>query len=185
MSVFAAVLLVASGLSGGVSECPERLDTGHHISNVCTGYHEGASAYSATWSASLNPKPAQQQVMIFRYEGEWRMRIAGYRWEWGTSLVEHRRNDVAISDEDANSIIELMDDKTLERLAAQPYFGSDTLICTDGAGYRLEKAKDSQRHFAAQHSCAGRTQVNEIFGKFREIALKYDPEFEGFLAGMG
>ena len=158
-----------------------------HLSDVCANYLENGGVtptYSATFLASLNPQPASQQVLIFRRDDQWHMRVAGYLWRPGRSLVEHRRNEFAISDADANALAALMDDASLERLAAQPYYGSGDIICVDGARFQLDRAERGQRFSAAQHSCAGSTQINEIFASFRAVAVKYDAGFDGFLRGF-
>lgn len=184
-----SLALIAS-LPAGSVPCSEKETLADpdnwHLSDACANYLEGGDetpTYSATFLASLNPQPASQQVLIFRRDDQWHMRIAGYRWRF-TSLVEHRRNELAISDADANALVALMDNATLERLAAQPYYGSGDVICMDGASFQLDRAERGQSFSAAQHSCAGSTQINEIFASFRAVAVKYDAGFDGFLRGF-
>lgn len=152
---------------------------------MCSKFLDGRPAYSVTWRASLSPWPATQQVMIFDHENRWRIWIVGYRWGGdGTSAVQTRTNEITITEEDARSLFAAMSDSTMARLAAQPYYGDDRRICMDGARLELAKAEEGQKRVAAQHSCAGKTELNEIAGAFRKFALKYDPDFEGLLSAL-
>ena len=181
-----AVLLAAmlSGLATDGSACPENFDESDHLMDVCADYLDDTAAYSATWLGSLSPRPAEQQVAVFRYEGKWFVRVAGYRWKPGTSLVEYRRNEIQISEEDSDAIAALMSDAKLKELSSIKYYGSDYVFCTDGASFRLDMARAGQRKEVAQHSCAGKTEINRVMSEFRNLALKYDPEFDGMLTGL-
>ena len=151
--------------------------------DVCEPLLEGGTAYSATMAASLTPPPAAQQVVVYRLDGEWFLHAEGYRWNG--SLVETRRNDVPISEADADAIREQLTTPYIATLAQQPFYGSPNVICTDGSTIELATAIDGVRHAARQHSCAGSTDLTRTAALFRDIAIKYDPRFEGYLSGLG
>lgn len=111
------------------------------------------------------------------------MRISGYSWKSGGPVLT-RRNEVEISATDASLVTRRMTESAIKRLSDLPYYGSKDAICMDGSSYRLEMAQNGLRHTAAQHSCAGKTEINEITALFRELAVKYDSEFEGLLSGL-
>ena len=173
----AIALLVAAGLE----PCPDEIDPDYHGAEVCDPVFEGATAYSATVRGSMSPAPRTQQVMLYRQEGEWRLRIAGVRWVPGTSVVVTRRNDVVISDDDAEELIALLDERAMEELGAMPYMGAEGLICVDGARLEIARAENGQRWTAAQHSCVVGSKLRPILHAFREVALRYDPDAFGML----
>jgi len=179
------VLVLSAGLGSPALACSETpSSSGYHISDVCSASLEGAPAYSATFGASLSPEPASQQVMIYRRGDAWFMRIAGYRWERGSTVVTRRRDDIAVSDVDAQALVSRLTRRALKQLSELPYYGSEDVICTDGASLELAMASGGRKFRAAQHSCAGKTRMNEIATIFRQIALKYDPEFADLLSGL-
>ena len=183
LGVLTAMTLQAAATTA--MPCAERDAMGNdHLSDVCSAHLEGEPAYSVTFGASLNPRPAAQQVMVYRADDAWVMRVAGYRWKAGTSAITTKRNEFKISDEDASMLIDILSVDSLRRLAAMPYYGSDDAICTDGASLELAFAEQRMKHRAAQHSCAGKTDFNQIAATFRQIAIKYDPEFETLLNGL-
>jgi hypothetical protein len=175
---------VAAQGNSTIGPCTDALEfDGGHLSDVCTEWLEGNNAYSATMRASISPQPASQQVMLYRMEGAWFMRVAGYRWEPG-SAVETRRREFPVSDGDAQVIVDRMTIAHLDELGELLYYGSENVICTDGASYELAMAINGQRRNARQHSCAGKTELHQTAAIFRQIALKYDPEFAGMLRGF-
>ncbi|MDE1468492.1 hypothetical protein [Aurantiacibacter sp. D1-12] len=185
--MIAYAFALATGLIGvpAIEDCPAaEASTDGHLSDVCAALPEVDVAYSATMRASLNPRPASQQVMVYRMEGQWFVRTAGYRWTPGTSVVTTRRNDLPIAPEDASMIETRLSQTSLSRLAELPYYGADDVICTDGSNLEIAAALDGARFAARQHSCAGQTELNEIAALFRGIAIKYDSEFEGYLSGL-
>lgn len=180
--VFAGILSAGLGSSG--IPCAEDTDSPeYHLSDVCDPLLDGAPAYSATFRASLSPQPASQQVMVYRLDGEWFIRIAGYRWERGGEVVT-RRHDIAVSTADVDVLVSRLSKSSIEHLGAQPYYGSENVICTDGANLELAMSLEGRKFLAAQHSCAGKTGINEITAIFRQLALRYDPAFDGLLAGL-
>lgn len=164
--------------------CPAEPRSGNGFTlGVCDDWLEGAPAYAATFSASLTPFPAAQQVIIFRYKGGWRMAMAGYH-RTADGAMETRRKEVEISDAEAETIARLVDQAALQRLAALPYYGSDNRICMDGANLRIETAAGGQRMEASQHSCAGKTEINTVAAAFRDLALKHDRDMSDHLDGL-
>lgn len=178
---YSLVLATATSTATPPCEATTQRDD-YHLSDVCDEIVHGEEAYSATFRASLVPRPASQQVLIYRQDGSWRLRAAGYRWNGG--LVMTRRNDVEISSEDAERIRQSVTADHLARLARLPFYGSDDVICTDGATTELAASWGEERHSARQHSCAGDTELTTTATLFREIAIKYDPNLEGFLTGF-
>lgn len=183
MLVSAYLIALATGSSAATSPCETtaRRDD-YHLSDVCDELLHGEESYSATFRASLVPRPASQQVLIYRDDESWRLRAAGYRWN--SPLVTTRRNDVEISAQDAERIRQSVTAEYLARLAQLPFYGSESVICTDGATTELAASWGGERHSARQHSCAGETELTGTAALFREIAIKYDPEFEGHLNGL-
>lgn len=181
--VWVAIATTALGI--GDPACPEVVDPDdYHLSDICNSLLADYPAYSATYQASLSPEPASQQVMLYLGEDGWVMRIAGYRWTPGGGEVVTRRFEVSISDDDAQQLVDRLSETTMQRLRELPYYGSDDVICTDGANTEIATALDGMKIAAAQHSCAGRTEINEIAAAFRELALRYDPAFEDLLSGF-
>lgn len=181
--VFASSLSSAALTSGAA--CPDDfVSAEYHLADVCSAWLKGAPAYSATFRASLNPRPASHQVLIYRRDDTWFMRIAGYRRGLSGSEVVTRRNEVAVSDVDVEALASRVTKASLERLSAMPYYGSENMICTDGADLQLAMSSTGKKYVAAQHSCAGKTEINEIAATFRQLALKYDPDFAGLLTGL-
>ncbi|WP_239806808.1 hypothetical protein [Croceicoccus hydrothermalis] len=178
-----AGLLITSANSVNIP-CPE-VDPArdYHLKDVCGELSEQTPAYSATFRGSLIPAPASQQVMVYRTDGVWMMRIAGYRWERGGEVVTRRR-EVAVSDADAEDLVGRLTETDLRRLAQLPYYGSKDVICLDGASLELAIGMAGRKSKAAQHSCAGKTELHQLAAAFRQLALKYDLEFEGLLAGL-
>lgn len=178
-----AAILTASA-SSSVAACPADGETGSdHLFDVCHPAAQDGPAYSATFSASLSPQPSHQQVTLFKADGTWTVRAAGYKWKPGGAF-ETRRNEFAISDEDARALVGRLDDETRERLSNLTYYGAPTVICTDGARTEIAVASGGQRHSFAQHSCAGKTELHEVAEAFRKVVLKYDPLFDGMLDGL-
>ncbi|MEM7780555.1 MAG: hypothetical protein AAF697_09220 [Pseudomonadota bacterium] len=167
----AAIFLVAN-LSGGTGPCLAEDTYEPAWTEVCAEWLDGAPAYSAS-VRDLSP----YMVMLAHYEGKWVMQTIFNASERGVPVDDIRRNRIEVSDEDAQSIVALMDEPTLEKLAAQPYFGPGDHICVGGSRYELAMARDGQRYAAATHSCAGRGELHVISDAFRELAMKYDPEF--------
>lgn len=177
-------MILSAGVAYAGTPCPENaISSDHHLEDVCAVWIEEEPAYAATFGASLTPRPASQQVLIYRREGDWFMRIAGFRWNPGGEVVT-RRDTIAISDEDAETIVDSMNVDSLAQLHEQPFYGSDVRICTDGATYSLATAQAGRRYDARQHSCASKTELNATAALFRQLALKYDPAFEGLLYGL-
>ena len=180
--MFAAVL--AASASTTVAACPDEGEMGSdHLFDVCHTAAQDAPAYSATFSASLSPQPSHQQVTLFKAGGQWTVRAAGYKWNPG-SAFETRRHEFAISDEDAQALIDRLDDATRERLSQLTYYGAPLVICSDGARTEIAMTSGRQRQSFAQHSCAGKSELHEVAEAFRSVALKYDPQFEGMLGGL-
>ena len=174
-------LALAAAPAPAVTPC--ELDAEAELSipmDVCDSWLEGGSAYSATMTASLTPPPATQQVVVYQFEGNWFLHAEGYRWNG--SLIETRRNDVPISQADAATIRDELTTAYLATLAEKPFYGSPNVICTDGAPIELAAASAGSRHAARQHSCAGQTQLTQTAALFRELAIRYDPGFEGYLS---
>lgn len=180
LSSIAYALLMAS--AGGTSaECGDAdRDNDYHLTSVCDAWLEGAPAYSATVRASLIARPASQQVTIVRHEGEWLMLVAGFQWNKDGSVAT-RRVERVISDEEGERIASLFSGETFERLGELHHYGSEDVICMDGASYELAAGRGGRKVTARQHSCAGKTEINAIMSKFRVLALKYDPDSEGLL----
>ncbi len=176
-------VFMTAGSPAGVACSGQFSSDDGHLSDVCSEWLEGGPAYSATMRASLSPRPASQQVMLFQMDGDWFMRVAGYRWE-PESAVETRRREFPISNDDAQVIIDRLTIAHLQRLGELYYYGSTDVICTDGASFEVAMAIDGQKFSARQHSCAGKTQLHQTAALFRRIALEYDPEFSGMLTGL-
>jgi hypothetical protein len=173
--------LLLFSISGPMAECGEHdREDDYHLTSVCENWLEGAPAYSATVQGSLMAKPASQQVTIVRLEGEWLMLVAGYRWDEDGSVTT-RRVERVISDEDGERIASLLSEEAFHRLGKLHYYGSEDVICTDGANYELAAGVSGQKMTARQHSCAGATEINQVMAVFRELALKYDTASEGML----
>ncbi len=173
-----AIALIASAAA---TPCSVEDEADDHLSDVCAPFLEGAPAYGVTVQGSLIPRPAAQQVLIYQMDGEWLIRISGYRWQPGTSQIETRRTVLPISDEDAQRLIERMNDDAFERLQARPYYGSEDSICTDGSRHEVAKASAGSANRATLHSCGLNDELKAIARQFREVAIKYDPEFDGML----
>lgn len=176
-----AVILNASA-SGAAAACPPDEHTEHHLSDVCASHLGGAPAYAVTMRGSLIPKPASQQILIYEFEDQWYIRVAGFRWE--RAVVETRRVEIPIDEEDAAILVALVSDAKLERLAELPYYGEEGIFCMDGEAFELAKAQSGQRRFARQHSCAGTGELSSVAAEFRRVALEYDPESEGLLTAF-
>lgn len=168
-------------LSASMVPCPAEIEPDPHLSDICDPHLDSDQAYSVTVQASMSPDPASQQVILYRSEGEWRLRIAGFRWVPGTSLVVTRRNDIAISDEDAEYIIREMDSDTLAELAQVGIMGGGNQICMDGAEADLSMARDGQFVSVRRHSCAYGRDIRNILAEFRAVALRNDPDALGML----
>ncbi|WP_338447162.1 hypothetical protein V5F89_05075 [Pelagerythrobacter marensis] len=180
-SMISAFLVLSAG--SFEEECVnERRSVDYHLADVCDPAFGDGPVYSATFAASLTPPPASQQVVIYRLEGEWFVRIAGFRWKAGEVVT--RRLERPIADSDAAEISERITGAALRRLGALPYYGADDAICSDGASLTLETARNGKRISASQHSCAGKTELNDLADAFRSLALKYDPESSGLLSGL-
>ncbi|MGI9375467.1 MAG: hypothetical protein ACR2PC_05095 [Tsuneonella suprasediminis] len=180
-----AGLLITSANSADIA-CPA-VDPGrdYHLEDVCGELSEGGPAYSATVRASMSPPPASQQVMVYRTGGVWMMRIAGYRYRWKSGgEVVTRRREIALSDDDAEDLVRRLTEADLRHLGQLPFYGSENVICTDGASLELAIGMAGRKSKAAQHSCAGKTELRQLAAAFRQLALKYDPEFEGLLSGL-
>lgn len=184
MLIQAISILLSAGIATSTPECSSEIEAAeYHLSDVCDPLLEGAEAYSATFRASLVPSPASQQVLVYRADADgWFVRIAGYNWT--DDIVVTRRRDLPISDDDAAQISALITEVTFERLSALPYYGSPDIVCTDGANLQLAMVLNGQRNFVAQHTCAGRTEINDLSEAFRSLAIKYDPESLGLLNGL-
>ncbi|MDZ4138767.1 MAG: hypothetical protein U1D66_07795 [Erythrobacter sp.] len=129
---FVALTMAASSGTG----CKVGLMEGdYHLIDVCDPIISGENAYSVTYQASLSPEPASQQVAVYTVDGEWFVRIAGYRWRG--DKVETRRRDLPISAADAEALIKKTNPSIIQRLSKLPYYGADDLICTDGASLHL------------------------------------------------
>ena len=163
--------------------CSATASEGYHLEDVCSEVLEGAPAFSVTYRRSLSPEPASQQVMIYRLKGQWYLRVAGYHWGPG-NVVETRRNDLSISDADAELLVRRLTVEEVRRLSLLPYYGREDVVCTDGASLKLEIAFSGRKFKAAQHSCAGKTRLSETAALFRQLALKYDPHFKALLSGF-
>ena len=174
--------ILASTVAGPlVSECTTDQAPGeYHLASVCDDYLEGEPAYSATVEGSLIAKPASQQVMLYKMDGQWFVRIAGFSWD-SEGPVLTRRIDVSVSNMDAQRVIARLDDAAFERLGTIEYYGDKNRICMDGANYEVARAVAGTMTSARQHSCAGKTEINAVMAIFRKLAIKYDPEAEGML----
>lgn len=180
--VLAAILASASG--GTVTACStEENFTFDHLLDVCDPLIDGRKAYSATFSASLTPQPAAQQVTLYEGDRGWIMHVAGFKWVRGGPITT-RRHEISISSNDVQTLISRLDEDTMERLSKLSYYGGPLVICSDGAKTEIAMAGDSKRRSFSQHSCAGKSELHEIAASFRALALKYDPEFEGMLDGL-
>ena len=184
-SLAIVMALLAQPVPVGGSDCAEFADwEADHTADVCSEWIEGEEAYSATMRGSLIPKPAAQQVLIFKTEEGWRMRVAGYSFDYDEGTTRTRRRELAISDAEAQAIKELVSPEAMARLAKLPYYGGDNRICVDGATYGLAVARNGRRTQARQHSCSDPSELDEIAGAFRALALSHDEGFEGMLTGL-
>ncbi|WP_379920938.1 hypothetical protein [Erythrobacter sp. R86502] len=177
-------LSLAAGGASEISCADVRSTPEYHLLDACDPYLAGNTAYSITYRASLSPGPASQQVMIYRTDDGWFMNISGYRWDPGSPVIVTRRNEIAISLDEFEQLSDRLTDASINKLASLPYYGAKDVICTDGANYEVAVAKGGKKLIAEQHSCAGKTEINEIAAAFRELALAHDPEFENLLSGL-
>lgn len=73
-------------------------------------------------------------------------------------------------------------------LYAEGYRWNGSLVETRRNDVRISDADaaaiEGSRHAARQHSCAGQTELTRTAALFKEMALKYDPAFEGYLSGL-
>ncbi|WP_143738133.1 hypothetical protein [Erythrobacter donghaensis] len=182
--ILAGFLPLAAAGAGEISCADVRSTPEYHLSDACDPFLAGNTAYSITYRASLSPMPASQQVMIFRTDDGWFMSISGYRWDPDTQVVVTRRNEVAISFDEFRQLSDRLTEASINKLASLPYYGARDVICTDGAKYEIAVAKGGKKLIAEQHSCAGKTEINEIAAAFRDLALTHDPEFENLLSGL-
>lgn len=161
--------------------CPDQFESiGFHLADICFAAENGGPAYSVTYAASLIPPPASQQVMVYQTGDGWKMWIAGYRWMPGGAVVT-RRQEISISTADAHTISGMVTIQRLMRLSELPFYGSEDVICLDGATLSLAMSVDGKRYSAEQHSCAKKGALNETAAVFRDIAIKYEPEFSDLL----
>lgn len=176
---FAALAFVAPT----ETDCEAEIDrVEYHLIDVCDPILSGEEAYAVTYRASLSPKPASQQVVVYTLDGEWFLRIAGYGWQG--DRVETRRRDMPISSDDAMAITGKASPSNIRRLNKSPFYGEPERICMDGASLNLDGAVGGKRYGAAQHTCAGSTELFGLASDFRALALKYDPASLGFLYGL-
>lgn len=183
MTALISLMLAGAAAASGQACSEIAIPLDEHRSDVCDERFTGQPVYSVTFAASMTPRPALQQVTVYRIQRQWFVRVAGYRWVRGGAFST-RRNDIAISASDAKTIEDRVSASTIGRLADLPYYGSKSFICTDGSNLELAMASDGRRYSAAQHSCAGVTEMSGIAKAFGELALKYDPEFSGMLDGL-
>lgn len=183
LGVVSAMVLQAAATAGVA--CVDGDAAGNdHLASVCSPSLDGSSAYSVTYGASLAPGPASQQIMVYQAGDAWMMRVAGFAWTPGSSSVVTKRTEFEISEQDASMLAGKLTADSLLRLGAMPYYGRDDVICTDGASLELAFSEQRLQHRAAQHSCAGKTEFNQIAAAFRQVAVKYDPEFDKLLNGL-
>lgn len=176
--------LLALGLGSSGATCSEASpNTDYHLQDVCSSSLKGSLAYSVTFKASLSPAPAAQQVMMYQFNDRWLLRIAGYRWKPGSEAVT-RRNTVNISETDAELVIKAITMEALDELSKRPFFGDENVICTDGATLEVAMGQGGRHLTAAQHSCAPKSEMNELAAVLQELALKYDRGFDGLLSGL-
>lgn len=176
--------LLATFVGEPTNDCQPRVgDEDYHLMDVCDELLEEAPAYSATFRSSLSPLPASQQVMVYQVESRWFVRIAGYNWD-ANGAVRTSRNDIAILSDDAELLVSQLTSETFERLRGLHYYGSPDQVCMDGANMEIAMASAGRRYAVSQHSCAGQSEIFEIAASFRDLALKYDPSFQGLLAGL-
>ena len=157
---------------------------GYHLADVCSDWIDGKIAYAATYQASLVARPGAQQVLIYESSDGWMMRIAGYRRDAKTGTVLTKRRDIPLDYGSREAIQLIVNMQTIEDMGKLPYYGSNDVICTDGAKYEVAMATEGRRFSASQHSCADPSRLHEVMGLFRAIALANDPDFNGFLTGL-
>ncbi|WP_123639866.1 hypothetical protein [Tsuneonella flava] len=121
--------------------------------------------------------------MMYRSGDQWLLRIAGYRWipEGGAAT---RRREIAILDADAEELASRITEADLNQLSQLPFYGPNALFCLHGTTLAVSIGVAGKMSSATQHSCAGKTKLNQLAAAFRQLALKYDPEFEGLLSGL-
>lgn len=177
------VALLAGALIG-IADCePVEAEWGDHLLSVCDKNFNGEPTYSATVRASLRSPPASQQVLLYRLDGEWFVRIAGYSDKDGA--ISTRRTDVPVTEAEAQSFIRLLTPATFERLSRLEYYGEKNIVCTDGSNYELAFAQGGRTVSALQHSCAGNSELFEIVARFRKLAIAHDRKSRGMLYWLG
>ncbi|WP_336987387.1 hypothetical protein [Altererythrobacter aquiaggeris] len=185
LELFLSGILGFASVGGSQVACPDvDAASDDHLMGVCSPLVTEYPAYSVTYRASLSPQPASQQVMIYGRDDGWMLSIVGYRWTPGSEVILTRRQKIAISNDDAQRLSNRLTEASMKQLLALPYYGPGDQICTDGATNEVAMSKGGKKVIAQQHSCAGKTLINEISAAFRELALEYDPEFEGLLSGL-
>lgn len=178
----AALFAIGLGSSGEIC-LQDNPNTDYHLSDVCSASFKGSPAYAVTFQASLSPAPASQQVMMYRFNESWLLRVAGYRWKPGGEVLT-RRNTLSISDADAELVTRAITSETLEVLSKRPFFGDENVVCLDGARLEVAMGHEGRHLTAAQHSCAPKSEMNGLAALFRELVLKYDRGFDGLLSGL-
>lgn len=181
--ILSALLTAPMGSAPRPCAVEEEGDVSGHLEQVCSEIIGGAPTYAVTFRASLAPQPAAQQVLLYRLDGAWMLRVAGYRWQPG-GPVETRRHELPIAARDAEALAALLDDADFDRLGQLFYYGRPDAVCSDGSSVTLARSVGGMVREAGQHSCAGKTEVHRIAAAFRRVALRYDPAFDGLLAGL-
>ncbi len=185
MFQYALAMLAQAAAPTPAEDCAANAkQDGYHLVDVCSDWIEGRPAYAATYRASLIPRPASQQVLVYKSEDGWRMRVAGYVWDRDKQSIQTKRSEFDISAETVRIVTEAVNVQTIQSLKKLHYYGSPDVICTDGAKYSVAMAQGNMRYSASQHSCADPSQLHQTMALFRDIAIKHDPSFDGMLYGL-
>ena len=190
MSFISALAFLASFGGDATVPCPARDDIVFHAPPLCQYVREiTPKAVGVTFRASLNPLPSSQQVALFRSEGTWYLEIHGYRWDLEGGLFETRRRTIGIEEDVARRLLALAPRTKIAELSTRPYYGDADTICLDGSTLSVALAEatsgSGQLTKAERHSCSDDQSIDAIASAFRRAALTADPEFDGFLSGLG
>ena len=181
------ILLFIQTAGEATSACADeksRLSSYYHAPHACEYLNYSSIAYTATYRASLIPRPGRQQIVVYQHNDGWRMRLAGYSWEIDTNTVITRRRELDLSEEDVKKIPLHINYQKLDDLAEEPYYGSGDLICLDGAELEIAIAEDGRFASAARHTCSNFRSVDQLTNILWELAIQKDPSFEGLLYAL-
>ena len=197
MAFIPVLALMLSLDSGSTVPCLQRDDIVFHAPPLCQYLTvDIESATGVTFEASLTPRPARQQIVVYRDDDTWFLDIDGYRWNRDDRLFETRRRIVQIRKEAALRLIALAPKEKIAALATRDYYGNrpdavahEVIICVDGSSLAIELVEGTegtgQLTRAERHSCSDDQSIDAIASAFRRAALTADPEFDGFLSGLG